>query len=549
MKLSIRSKLLGAFGLDLLLMMALGVFALHQMGRMNTQASFVEDRVFPMLSSVHQIHEILVRYRTLQLEHILYTNRADKARIENSMAELEARMEARFADRPSLTSSPEERAAFDRVRRAWSGFVAANHDRFLPATRLANTGTVQPAFSRLNPLYEELTGAADALATLSRQQATEALRTAQADFATSRVFISLDTLASLILSAAIGLALAANIGRRVGRMTRATIAVADGDLERRVEVSGGDELELLAENFNLMVRSLRAERETLELRNAELQHSLERQKQLTEDLILREQAEREAHQAKSQAESASQAKSLFLATMSHELRTPLNAILGYAQLLYLEATKRGQDLWLPELGRIQVAGKHLLALISNILDFSKIEQGKMDLEIVDFDLAQLLEDVVAITEPLALERGNRLILDCAPQVGTMRADPGKLRQILFNLLSNAAKYTEQGTITLRVRRRGSQVGGWLHLEVEDTGSGIAPEEQDRLFQAFGRARSPSSGKVPGGTGLGLVVSRQLCEMMAGTIAVESQVDRGTVFTIRLPFEVPAGGVAASYGAN
>lgn len=198
----------------------------------------------------------------------------------------------------------------------------------------------------------------------------------------------------------------------------------------------------------------------------------------------------------------------------------------------------------------EVAGKHLLALISNILDFSKIEQGRMDLEVVEFELAQLLEEVVAIAEPLALEQGNRLRLECAPQLGPMRADPGKLRQILFNLLSNAAKYTEQGQITLRVRHRrgdaaaGAGAAGWLHLEVEDTGTGIRPEELNRLFQPFSQARD-SGVRKPEGTGLGLVVSRQLSEMMGGTIDVESEVGRGTVFTVRLPIEVSSTGMTAS----
>ena len=418
--------------------------------------------------------------------------------------------------------------------------MAATHEKFLPAARFGNTGSVQPAFNRLNTLYDELEMAAAKLARLAEGQAAEAIRVVHSSFYASRVFIVFGTVLSLVLSAAIGLALAAAISRRVSRLTSATIAVAGGDLLRRVELSGGDELEVLGENFNAMVESLRRKRKMLEVRNTELHESLQRQRELTEDLIKRERAEEEAHKAKAAAEAASQAKSIFLATMSHELRTPLNSILGYAQILHLESAARGDERILPELSRIQAAGKHLLTIISNILDFSKIEQGKMDLQVSRFDAGVLAREVVSIVAPLALERGNALVLKGDAGVGEIENDAAKLRQVLFNLLSNAVKFTENGEISVLAERQCSSGAERLRLIVRDTGIGIREESLRQLFQPFTQVDSSVRRKFEG-TGLGLTVSQQLCHLMGGEIRVESRCGVGSTFTILLPVSAPEAG--------
>ncbi|CUW39307.1 putative Signal transduction histidine kinase [Magnetospirillum sp. XM-1] len=247
------------------------------------------------------------------------------------------------------------------------------------------------------------------------------------------------------------------------------------------------------------------------------------------DITERKWAEEEAHRAKLAAEAANQAKSSFLANMSHELRTPLNAIIGYSEMLQEEMEDLGQDDLIPDLGKIHSAGRHLLALINDVLDISKIEAGKMDLFVEAFDIAQMMGDVVSTIQPLVAKNANRLEVDCAPGIGTMEADLTKVRQTLFNLLSNASKFTNDGTITLTGRRQDS----WVEFVVRDTGIGMTPEQLDRLFQAFQQADASTTRKF-GGTGLGLAISRTFCRMMGGDITVESQPGKGTSFTVRLP---------------
>jgi signal transduction histidine kinase len=237
-------------------------------------------------------------------------------------------------------------------------------------------------------------------------------------------------------------------------------------------------------------------------------------------------------------EVASRHKSEFLANMSHELRTPLNAIIGYSELLQEEAQDLGQEGFLPDLERIHAAGKHLLGLINDILDLSKVEAGKMELFLEEFEVPKLVADVQAIVKPLVEKNANALVVDCPDDIGAMRADLTKVRQALFNLLSNAAKFTDHGTISLTARREASAEGEWLSFAVRDTGIGMSEEQQGRLFEAFSQAEASTSQRY-GGTGLGLALSRRFCRLMGGDISVASQPGRGSTFTIRLPAEAAA----------
>jgi GAF domain-containing protein len=236
-------------------------------------------------------------------------------------------------------------------------------------------------------------------------------------------------------------------------------------------------------------------------------------------------------------EIASRHKSEFLANMSHELRTPLNAIIGYAELLQEECADLGQDGFLPDLGKIHSAGKHLLTLISGILDLSKVEAGRMTMFLEDCDIATLVRDVDSIVRPLVEKNGNAFSIACPADIGTMHADLVKVRQVLFNVLSNSAKFTEKGEIELIVRR--DETAGTLQFAVRDTGIGITPEQMSRIFEAFSQADAETSRKY-GGTGLGLALSRQFCLMMGGDIAVESTPGRGSTFTVTLPAVVVDG---------
>jgi signal transduction histidine kinase/CheY-like chemotaxis protein len=236
-------------------------------------------------------------------------------------------------------------------------------------------------------------------------------------------------------------------------------------------------------------------------------------------------------------EVASRHKSEFLANMSHELRTPLNAIIGYSEMLEEDAADLDDGRLVPDLQKINAAGKHLLELINAVLDLSKIEAGKMDLYVEEFEVARLIQDIAAVIRPLAEKNENRLDVACDATVGAMRADMTKLRQALFNLLSNACKFTERGTVSLDVTRETVGTEDWLHFAVRDTGIGMTPEQMTRLFQEFSQADAATTRRF-GGTGLGLALSRRLCRLMGGDVTVESEPGRGSVFTIRLPASVP-----------
>ncbi len=245
----------------------------------------------------------------------------------------------------------------------------------------------------------------------------------------------------------------------------------------------------------------------------------------------------ELQRAREKAEAANRAKSQFLANMSHEFRTPLTAIVGYSELLEEDIRDMGYTELIPDVRNIREAGNHLASLVDAVLDLAKIEAGYMQLDVHPFSVDGVLQAVVATVEPLFAKSGNRLEISAQPNMGEMTADPIKTRQILINLLSNANKFTQQGTVTLRSRRFADENGKpWVEFQVQDTGIGMTQEQLGRIFNEFVQV-DPSVTRKFGGTGLGLSVSKHFCEMMGGVIFAESAVGEGSTFTVRLPAEV------------
>jgi len=236
------------------------------------------------------------------------------------------------------------------------------------------------------------------------------------------------------------------------------------------------------------------------------------------------------------ADEANKLKSQFLANMSHELRTPLNAIILYSELLTDDATDLGLDRFVADLRKIHNAGHHLLGLINSVLDLSKIEAGKMEIYCESFGLAKLAAEVADTIKPLVAKNDNCLVMDIAPDAGNIHSDLTKVRQMLFNLLSNATKFTKVGTITLSISREAQD---FITIAVTDTGIGMTPDQLTKMFQAFAQADASTTRKY-GGTGLGLTITKKFAELLGGDVAVASEFGKGTTFTVRLPAAVKTG---------
>ena len=336
--------------------------------------------------------------------------------------------------------------------------------------------------------------------------------------------------------------LSIKITKPILAITQAAENIAAGETGVRAPVLTQDEIGSLAITFNHMTDSLNLSLETLSEKNRELENTqrelaavnigLEKKvKKRTEAL---EQTIEKAKVARAEAEAANATKSIFLANMSHELRTPLNAIIGYSEMLIEEAEELEPQEFVPDLEKIQRSGKLLLALINDLLDLSKIEAGKMDLYLETFNVNELIEGIIATVNPLIQKNNNQLILENQTSGLMLYADQAKVRQSILNLLSNAAKFTYEGNICLRIQCYSDANQEWIKFAVQDTGIGLSLEQQDRLFQPFTQADASTTQKY-GGTGLGLALSRQFCRLQGGDITVSSELGKGSCFSITLPF--------------
>ena len=350
------------------------------------------------------------------------------------------------------------------------------------------------------------------------------------------VFLLMAMLASAFLALLIASRLQALISRPILRLEDTMRVVsAKQNYEVRALKFYDDEIGRLIDGFNTMLAEIQQRDAALQGANDELKTRTE---ELEVEISNRKKTQEELLTAKRAAEDASRAKSAFLANMSHELRTPLNAIIGYSEMIEEEIQDSGQIQNIQDVQKIEFAGKHLLALINDVLDLSKIEAGKMGLHLENFEVAMMIQEMVATLQPAIAKNSNTLQLRLADDLGMMRSDITKVRQILSNLLSNACKFTDHGTIFLEAERSGSSSHGWLTFRVRDTGIGISEEQQENLFKEFAQA-DVSIARKYGGTGLGLAISSRFAQLMGGQISVDSEPGKGSVFTVQLPAHVSA----------
>ncbi len=324
--------------------------------------------------------------------------------------------------------------------------------------------------------------------------------------------------------------------------------ISKGEFQHEIHLKLPNEIGELAENLEIMRDSIRTSFNKLQEANETLETKVEERtielqsinNKLQSELEIKVQLNKELHLAREKAEVAAQTKARFLANMSHELRTPLTGIIGFSELLIEDLDpKTTNPEHLEDIQRIRSAGRHLLNMINDVLDFSKIESGKMEIFVEKFNLLELLNDTVGILKPNFQSKNNQFILDTSDASIDLIQDVKKLRQSLLNLLSNANKFCTSGKITLRVFSKVTEGTSWTHFEISDTGIGMTPEQQEKLFQSFQQA-DPSISKKFGGTGLGLVITQSFVELMGGSILVRSQLDKGSCFEIILPsrFKTP-----------
>ena len=491
----LQTKLLLAFLAIVALLIALGAVGLYTLSGIN-------QRTEELIRSERKI----AAYRQVQHDTTSQLYSVSSALLENNPRTLDSAL--RQLNQFGYDLERLQFVAKDEIKLL--GKVREEYDRFIAvATRVVElihggqvddaiemqTKEARPLANRLERLTNELVNKAEADVVAGIEASDAAYRTSMRIF---EGFVLIAIALALFLGRTISWSLIGPIREIDARLNE----IAAGDFAQRVKVTNRDELGALAANVNRMSEQL-----------GELYRQLE---------------------------MASEHKSAFLASMSHELRTPLNAIIGYSEMLYETAQDEGQQEFLPDLAKIRDAGRHLLGLINDILDLSKIEAGKMDLYLEEVDLAGLVEEVRSIVEPLAAANANRFETICPATPGTLHTDRTKLKQSLLNLLSNAGKFTREGRITLEVR----PAEGEISFIVRDTGIGMTEEQQGRLFQAFSQADA-STTRQYGGTGLGLAITKHFCEMLGGSIVVESTPGHGSAFTITLPDRGRAASAAAA----
>ena len=484
---SIYAKLLAAFLVIAGLLIVVSAVGLYEVREVNQRAS---DLV--------KIQRKIAAYRQLQHDTTaqLYSVASALLVAEEKTLEATLRQLNQFGydlDRLQFVGQ-DEIEIVARVRKDYEAFIAVVTEVIeliragkVAQGREAQIGRASPLADRLERLTNELVNKAEAdmLARIDESQA---------DYQVAQLMMVAFALGSILLALGLGYSISWSVIEPVRRMDERFSRLAAGDFSGKVSVANRDELGKLSENLNRMSDEL--------------------------GRLYR------------QLETANRHKSEFLANMSHELRTPLNAVIGFSEVLQERMFGDLNDKQADYVNDIHSSGRHLLALINDILDLSKIEAGRMELEPSDFDLPAMLETTLTLVRERAQRNGIALSLEAAPEVGTVRGDERKLKQVTLNLLSNAVKFTpEGGAVRLGAKMNGSAI----EVSVADTGVGIAPEDQALVFEEFRQVGSDSARKAEG-TGLGLALAKKFIELHGGTIRLESAPGRGSTFTFTLPVQ-------------
>jgi signal transduction histidine kinase len=489
-------------------------------GTLNVVGPAIEKDLTAIMQSAFQDGDVEAAYwagmtlRSLMLAR-LYSNRfliqndsESFERVGVEFLELEQNIDELF---PRL-EDPERIARAAQVRDAQRVYARAFED--VHDVILSRNGIIRNQLDRIGPKVADQVEKLK-LAIKAEQDALGPR--AEEQIGRAAVLTLVFALASIAFGGLAAWVIGFGVSRPIRSMARGMRELADGNLEADTDVTDrNDEIREMADAVQVFRGSMVQVRELAEKQRL---------------------AAVEVREAKEAAEAANHAKSAFLANMSHELRTPMNAILGYSEMLMEDAGDSGDGEVVADLKKIHQSGSHLLALINDVLDLAKVESGKMEALAEDFEIDALLDEVSATAEPLMNKNDNRLRIERGDGLGRAHQDLTKLRQSLLNLLSNAAKFTHEGTVTLKAERGPNEGVDWITLSVRDSGIGIPADKIDRVFEEFGQADETTSREY-GGTGLGLAISRRFCQMLGGELTAESRERVGSTFTIRVPAALP-----------